>query len=252
MDKYSWYNSLKHGGMLVAPSRLASSDCFPDELPPLPGYLAERLRRDLVRLETGKATEASEFVSTVLEAVCGINGTGTWARGADVEASYSRRAATGEMIRPRRGVARTERRGAAGLRGQREAAGHWTRAAHGVARGGVAAATGQKLALLTNHRQWRLIYAGLDHEAWAEWDTELWFEEGKPGLQVDALRALISALTLVPTAAGEQAPLISAILDSRKGEAELSATLGERVRQAVELRKARKNRVESRRTGEKR
>jgi hypothetical protein len=55
-DRYTWYNSLKHGGMLVAPSRLASADCFPDELSPLPGYLAERLRRDLVRLETGGAS----------------------------------------------------------------------------------------------------------------------------------------------------------------------------------------------------
>src|SRR5690606_20050250 len=40
--------------------------------------------------------------------------------------------------------------------------------------------TGQALALVTNGRQWRLVHAGADYEAWCEWDIELWFSEGQP------------------------------------------------------------------------
>ncbi|MEI7832026.1 MAG: hypothetical protein WCJ56_02340 [bacterium] len=42
---YTWWSSLKHGRMLIAPSRLASSECFPNVVPPLQEYLREQLRR---------------------------------------------------------------------------------------------------------------------------------------------------------------------------------------------------------------
>src|SRR5450756_1267894 len=93
----------------------------------------------------------------------------------------------------------------------------------------------ERLALLTNGRQWRLIFAGLDIDAWCEWDADLWLEEGELSAQVDALRTLIQPALWTPPADGGRAPLEQAILDSRKGQAELSAVLGERVREAVEL-----------------
>jgi hypothetical protein len=54
----------------------------------------------------------------------------------------------------------------------------------------------QKIAVLTNGHQWRLIHAGADYEAWCEWDTDAWFVEGQPGLQVDALRLLLGATSV--------------------------------------------------------
>jgi hypothetical protein len=95
--------------------------------------------------------------------------------------------------------------------------------------------TGHPLALLSNIRQWRLISAGLDADAWAEWDVDLWFEEGRPGPQVTALQALISPRALAPPRPGEPGPLLAAIQASRRGQAELSAELGEQVRLAIEL-----------------
>lgn len=92
-----------------------------------------------------------------------------------------------------------------------------------------------RIALLTNGNQWRLIHAGQDYEAWCEWDTELWFSEGGPSLQVTALRALLGRDALTVEQPGAHSRLIAAILESRKGQSELSAALGERVRQAVEL-----------------
>src|SRR5439155_7357665 len=92
-----------------------------------------------------------------------------------------------------------------------------------------------RLALLTNGRQWRLCFAGLDFDAWCEWDLDLWFEEGQLSPQVLALRSLLQPRLWTPASPDAPCPLLQAILDSRKGQAELSQVLGERVREAVEI-----------------
>ncbi|OSZ46388.1 hypothetical protein BVZ31_00680 [Alcaligenes faecalis] len=92
--------------------------------------------------------------------------------------------------------------------------------------------TGQALALVTNGRQWRLVHAGTDYEAWCEWDIELWFSEGQPAAQTLIWRTLLNRSTLL--AEQRQSLLAQAISASRKGQAELSNVLGERVRQGVE------------------
>ena len=53
--------------------------------------------------------------------------------------------------------------------------------------------------------------------------------------QVTALRTLFNARTWTPPAEGAAPPLLQAVRDARKGQAELSEALGERVREAVEL-----------------
>jgi hypothetical protein len=92
----------------------------------------------------------------------------------------------------------------------------------------------RKIALLTNGQQWRLIYAGLDAEAWCEWDIDLWFEQGEPSQQVLALRCLLAPEALTAKDGQVAAPLIEAIDATRRGQAELTSALGERVRDAVE------------------
>jgi hypothetical protein len=180
--------------------------------------------------------EASAFVAFVLERVCGFApGTGVWTRGSAIGAEWNRRTPTGDAIKPRhlwRGehgallpvFLDSERQVGIG-RGRRTASQvvRWLRAGT------------ERLALLTNGRQWRLIFAGLDFDAWCEWDVDLWFEEGELSSQVLALRTLLSPQAWTPTASDQPGPLLTAVLDSRKGQAELSAALGERVREAVEL-----------------
>jgi hypothetical protein len=231
----SWWASLKHGGLLIAPSRLVEH--FGAAPMPLPEALAERLRRDITRFEGGGAEAERTLLETVLERVCGLDEAGEhrWRRGPEVPWDGSFRTLTGETVRPRRLwegprdallPVFVDGEGRLGVgRGRRAVSRviEWLRG------------KSQPIALLTNGHQWRLIHAGLDYEAWAEWDTELWFEEGRPGAQVDALRMLLSAGALTPPRPNQPAPLLAAILDSRRGQAELSAVLGERVRQAVEL-----------------
>ena len=72
----------------------------------------------------------------------------------------------------------------------------------------------ERLALLTNGRQWRLIFAGLDFDAWCEWDVDLWFEEGALSPQVDALRTLLVSQALDAARKGRAGPAASG--DSRQ------------------------------------
>jgi hypothetical protein len=234
MSAHTWWASLRHGGLLIAPGRLAKF--FPESLPPLESRIAERLRADLTRLDRPDAAADAkrDFLDTVLQAVCGIGSSGaSWLKGGDVARTWSRRAVTGEAVRPRRVwegpngavlpvFVEDEPRLDVG-RGRRACSRvvEWLRAGE------------EKLALITNHREFRLIYAGLDYDAWVHWDTALWFEEGRPGPQVDALRALLGPEALIGKP-GERSALLQAIDESRRGQSELSSELGERVRLAVE------------------
>lgn len=227
------WDRLRHGGLLLDPPRLQTVAAL--QPGPLGGYHDQELRRQAAALLAGEG-EASAFVAFVLERVCGFApGTGSWTRGSGIGAEWSRRTPTGDTIKPRhlwRGdhgallpvFLDSERQVGIG-RGRRTASQvvRWLRAGS------------ERLALLTNGRQWRLIFAGLDFDAWCEWDVDLWFEEGELSPQVQALRTLLSPQAWTPTASNQPGPLLTAVLDSRKGQAELSAALGERVREAVEL-----------------
>lgn len=232
LNVHGW-GQLRHGGLLLDPPRLqVVSDLRPL---PLSEYHQQELRRQVTAL-LGADGDGSAFVTYVLERVCGFNtATGSWLRGSAIASEWSRRTPSGETAKPRQlwlgdngailpvfiddakqlGLGRSRRTASLVVQ--------WLRAGS------------ERLALLTNGRQWRLIFAGLDFDAWCEWDVNLWFEEGELSSQVEALRTLIAPVQWTPPAADQHAPLLSAILNSRKGQAELSSALGERVREAVEI-----------------
>jgi len=227
------WDRLRHGGLLLDAPRLRKIAAHAPG--PLSSWQEKELRRQAGALLDGSADRAG-FVRFVLEEVCGFTAaTGSWQRGPQVGAEWGRRVITGETVKPRQ-LWRTssgamlpvfqddETRLGVG-RGRRSMSQviQWLR-------GG-----SERLAVLTNGRQWRLIFAGLDFDAWCEWDVELWFEEGALSAQINALRTLLSPILWTPAAKDATFPLLEAILESRKGQAELSAILGERVREAVEI-----------------
>ncbi len=235
-EQYGWWSDLKHGGLLIAPARLA--DYFPETLPPLSDYLAEKLRTAVQRMQDGQSNALTGLLDTVLEDLLKLDPQ-YWHKGPSVPSTWSHRAVTGEIVKPRRvweppdgvplPVFTSDARRLGVHSGRRDVARvvDWLRR------------SSRKIALLTNGHQWRLIYAGLDTEAWCEWDIDFWFEEGTPSSQVLALLCLLRPEALTPkaaTKAGEAgAPLIQAIDATRRGQAELTAALGERVREAVEF-----------------
>ena len=239
------WEDLHHSGLLLDGTRLAALGTeWP--LAPLDPYVERELRRRATALLNDPAGEANRaaplFVAFVLEQVCGFDAaTGAWRRGSHVAAEHGRRAVTGEVVKPRQLWT--------GVRGARLPVFFDGGGNLGVGKGrrvmsqvlGWLRAGNEHLALLTNGRQFRLLFAGLDFDASCQWDTSLWFQEGELAPQVAALRFLLRPALWTPpkpSAAGAEAqppPLLQAIRDTRKGQAELSEVLGERVREAVEL-----------------
>ena len=227
------WDRLRHGGLLLDSARLATiAQWVPADL----DEYTETLLRQRASAMLDASGEASPFITFVLERVCGIDAsTGYWLRGSNVPASKRRRAITGESVKPshlwegpreatlpvfldggkRLGIGRSRRTISQAL--------GWLRAGN------------DHLALVTNGRQWRLLFAGLDYDAWCEWDIDLWFEEGRLSPQVAALRTLLRTEVWTPETDDAAPPLLQAIRDTRKGQAELSEVLGERVREAVEI-----------------
>ena len=227
------WDRLIHRGLLLDSARL--QEVGQHAAASLDDYLERQLRQHIASLQDDPDT-ASAFVAFVLERIFGFDATsGEWMRGSQIPASWGRRAVTGETVKPRHlwqgphgallpvfldshprlGIGRS-RRTISQVIG-------WLRAG------------GQHLALATNGRQWRLIFAGLDYDASCEGDVELWFEEGTVSKQLMALRTLLQPTLWKPTEEDTAPPLLQAIRDTRKGQADLSQELGERVREAVEL-----------------
>ena len=212
-----------------------AGDPLPHVPAPLDAWTERQLRQRAAAMLDGDA-EASSFVAFVLEQVCGLDAsTGAWTRGSRVASDWGRRAVTGETVKPRHLW-----QGRHGGRlpvfiddGGRLGIGRSRRAVSRVL--GWLRAGGEHLALVTNGRQWRLLFAGLDYDAWCEWDLDLWFEEGELSPQVTALRTLLRAELWTPETESAEPPLLQAVRDTRKGQAELSEVLGERVREAVEI-----------------
>ena len=231
--------TLNHGGLLLSNAKL--QEHFHESPPPLSSWDAMRLRRALTAFD-GSRDALGPLLDCLLEDLSGLPAD-EWQKAQAVESRWAIRSFTGVQVKPRRlwlgpsgevlpvfvpedGASR-QLAGRLGVGRSRQLLGRvleWLRRQQ------------QPLALVTNGRQWRLALAGRDYDAWCEWDIDLWFEEGQPGPQTDAWRGLLNRETLLapePAQAG-QSRLLTAISESRKGQADLSSVLGERVREAVE------------------
>ncbi len=235
-DPHSWWAELRHGGMLLSPVVLA--EWLPDGPPPLDERRYRRLRDRFTAFQAKTAgghdgPALHEWLDALLEDFLG-HSKGRWRKGADVPEKVTATSVTGQRLRPHR-VLLNE----AGDPLLLVAADDSLRV--GMHRGRRAHArfvellrlTGHRLGLLTNGRQVRLCYAGLDHDAWCEWETEAWFAEEEMRRQLQGLVALLAPDAF--QAVNGTARLHAAVEASRSRQGELSQVLGDQVRQAVEL-----------------
>lgn len=233
-ENIQWWSNLYHGGMLLDTERLSS--LVPSLPPPLDDYQQNRFRRELIAFRNEPDQKRNSFVAYVLENICGFAlPNGKWFRGGNISSNWTRRGLDGEAIRPghlwlghkgatlpvfindqkQLGIGRGRRIYSQVLQWLRQSKLH--------------------LALITNGYQWRIVFAGLDYEAFCQWDIDQWFDEGQTSLEFSGFKALLSPPLWTPPEEGKESPFLAAINDSRKGQADLSQILGERVRQAAEL-----------------
>ena len=233
-EHLQWWNNLRHGGMLLDTQRLSN---LIRELPEKPDeYLQDRFRREIITFEDNPDEKRSSFIAFVLEKICKFTTPiSSWYRGSNVATSWTRRSITGEAVRPNHlwlsendatlpvFIDNNKRIGLG--KGKRVCSNvlQWLRQSK------------EQLALVTNGNQWRIVFAGLDYEAFCEWDIDLWFTKGQPSEELLGLIALLSPEKWTPSERDKACPFLEAINESRKGQSDLSQVLGERVRQAAEI-----------------
>ena len=233
--QHEWWGELRHGGMLVAPQFL---DELIPELAELDEHGYDRLRSAWLRLDAalygGVDIEEARrsFAGELLEGFLALHG---WQKASSVAAEFKATSIMGEALRP--GWVLPDPEGDGALLAV------WFDGSDSVGRGrGVRAqaklvellrATGVPLGLLTNGRQFRLVHAGPDYDAWAEWDAQTWFDESEGRETLRGLAALLQGES--GGALDRLRALIRTIHDSRNRQGDLAQVLGEQVRQGIEL-----------------
>ncbi len=242
---FEWWSSLKTDGLLLSATKIAEH--FDSGEPEWSNWKLNQLRDHITPVLGGDEDAVTPFLKHLFEDHLGY-GAGQWVRANQVPASKSEELMNGSTVGPDwlwedgKGSELPVffARPSSNLGIQTD---DWVDKRLGVGRSKIAASrvlewmrrSDTDLALLTNGQQLRLMYAGVDFEAWAEWDVDFWFESGHPAPQLTALKRLLGRSAVERPSSGEDSRLIRAIKDTREGQAELSDVLGERVRRAVEL-----------------
>jgi len=241
---HAWWADLRHNGLVVAPALL--EEVFPGG-PDVPKWFSyQRLRERYTAFETWcqreKAFEPGSdsrplyaWLDGVLDIFLGHEAA-HWQKGSTVSSQWTYETLMQERLRPHRILFRdrTQKEPALFLwieQTRQLGQGHGRTAYSKLLE--LLRAKNVKLGLLTNGRQFRLCYAGLDYDSWAEWDVEAWFAEEELRRQLHGFYTLLGPTGINPRN-GYTFPLLEAAEASRTRQGELSSVLGEQVRQAVE------------------
>ncbi len=235
-----WWLRLRHGGQLLNSVHLDDRREIGrlTRLPtpaPLPWNLPDRLRAAVTSLPHGEAASGEPLtilLDLMLEEVAGLKV--GWLKGSKLGTDHGETLLDGTRIKPRRVWE--------GMQGETLHIFTTKVPRVGLHRGRRPVAQvieylrrkRTPLGLVTNGRQWRLIYADADTQAWVEWDTDEFFGGGQLSDSVPGFARLLSRRALERGEVAERSPLLAAIAETRSGQAKLSSELGERVRSAVE------------------
>ncbi len=248
--QHTWWERLRHHGLLLSP--VVMQERFPTAPAPVPEYLSLNLR-DIYRRLIEPLTRGGEnkkkeidtntvlqWTDVLLEKFLGYDHTQI-AKQQDIPEVFKKVIRIGsrsETLRPHRVVAGNDEQHPALFiladtsrkLGRGRGRNTYARFLE-LLRG-----TGQPLGLMTNGLQFRLIFAGLDFEAWCEWETQRWLDEGEGAEELAGFRLLLSKDSLhgVPDYEKPSRPLLASIQESRTRQADLSNVLQENVREAVE------------------
>ena len=232
-EQLKWWNNIRHGGLFLDAQRL--NQITQEGFPEISSYHLKLIRWESTRFVDAPDSTRTKFISFTLENICNYNNAnGKWYRGSSIGTEWSRPGLTGDLIKPnhlwigksggcvlvfidsnkRLGIGRGKRIVSRTLQ--------WLRKGK------------EQLSIVTNGFQWRIVFAGLDYDAFCEWDIEQWFAEGETTDEFKGLILLLNPDLWELEKDGDTPRLVQAVNESRKGQADLSAVLGERVRQATE------------------
>ncbi len=246
--KHAWWAELRHSGMVVAPALL--EEYFPSGPVEPKWYSYQRLRERYSAFETWLRRENAyeqgsdskplyDWLDGVLDTFLGHDGA-RWEKGVHVSSRWKYQTLQQTYTSPDRVLFRAKNNH------QEPALFVCIEKTRNIGQGRGRTAYGKmlellraknvKLGLLTNGRQFRLCYAGLDYDSWVEWDVESWFAEGEWRQQLYGFYTLLGQAGIGTGEPGDDSfPLLAAAEASRSRQGELSAVLGEQVRESVEL-----------------
>jgi hypothetical protein len=246
-DLHAWWAELRHHGLVVAPALL--DEYFPQG-PVQPGHFSyQKLRERYIAFDKwyqdSRAYEdgmskvpLNIWLDGVLDSFLGHENA-RWQRANFVDERWKHKPLLGDAVIPRRILFRDSNHTAPSLFVYVE---HSRQLMHGRGRAAygklleLLRAKQVRLGLLTNGRQFRLCYAGIDHDSWVEWDCENWFAEEELRHQLYGFYTLLGPEGMTPREPGTTSfPLLDATEASRTRQGELSTVLGEQVRQSVEM-----------------
>lgn len=244
---HAWWSRLRHQGLLLSPVVLVER--YPDApaVPPFPALprLRDARTRFISKIEAAKEGADRDqatvlaFVDALVENFIG-NTDGRYAKQGQFSETFTvpiRIGSRTDTIRPHRIIFADEAGETPAVLVMADPSPHV-----GRGRGRTKYAqllellrgTGHRLGLLTNGQQFRLVYAGLDFESWAEWESDRWFDDSEGTEELCGLRQLLAPESLQAVKSGV-CGLLDAVEESRKRQADLSSVLRENVRQAVEM-----------------
>lgn len=240
-DRLAWWSGLNHQGMLISPAVLL--EVFSNGGTSPSPWQYERLRDRYTAFVARTSQNGAErltgaairdWLDAIFTGPLGYD-RGRWIKQDLIPESLTAKTPAGERVRPDRVLLLED--GKPGILVRVDEAPRL-----GIGRSKAEYArllallrgTGAKLGLLTNGLQFRLCYAGLDHDAYSEWNAEAWFSGAETQAQLDGFLYLLGRDGTFPRD-GMDFPLLSAVEISRTRQGELAQVLGEQVRQAVEI-----------------
>jgi hypothetical protein len=246
-DLHAWWLDLRHNGLVIAPALL--DEYFPRGPVEPELRLYQRLRERYAAFDLwyqqpdayeqgSRQTPLYAWLDSVLDGFLGLADE-RWQRGNHVDQQWKHRSLLqNQRLSPQRVLFCDSSQTTPALfvmvEPVRQLSSGRGRAAYGRLLE-LLRAKQVKLGLLTNGRQFRLCYAGIDHDSWVEWDADAWFTEGEQRRQLYGFYTLLGPTGMNPSAlTATSFPLLEAAEASRTRQGELSTVLGEQVRQSVE------------------
>lgn len=242
-ENVKWWSELKHGGMLISPALVGQ---YFENIEELSIYKYNQLRDKYISFDSIRAsqkditkmdTEAiNKWVDYIIQIILEHNPDNI-SKGKNIDSKYKLKTILGHSLSPDRVIysdasktkpillVSIQKSDKLGIGKDRKSYTEFIELLRG---------SGVKLGLITNGVQFRLCYAGIDYDAWTEWDASMWFIEAEWRKQLDGFIALLGkeGLQIVE---GENTKLKTIIEESRNKQSEISDILGQQIREAVEI-----------------